>query len=496
MNTEEREINLIDLLVYVAKGWRSILVWMLLMAVVVTGLQYAREIKNLRDFQAAQPATDEEQKEQAVLTLGQLRREMPEEEIKAVAKVVRLEKEYEQQEAYMDSSLLMTMDPYNVSIARLQYWVDTDYKVNYAGITEKDVAGEIVDSYINRLRDGQWRKKALKAVGADVEAELPYFGELFSISDMGSSFTVIIKYADEQQLRKIISVLEEDLDSYQSEIEKVFGKHKLSLVNESVEVTVDNDVYNAQQNRKNVILGLENNIASYKASFNDNQKSLYAGEILVREDEEEEEGTDGQEEEEETEEVAPPTPQVRVKNILLGAVLGAFLVCMIRAMAYILSGKLKAEDNIGAYLGVPKLGSIEEAHKEAAGPFGKVDSWIDGFSRKDYRNLSKEQQLQMAVSNIALYCEKGGMKHIYFNSSVNCAGESTDALKEMLDRRGISVKDGFSILQDAKAMEDMTKADGVVFLEQAGKSQNEDLEREIKICREYGKTVIGLVVLL
>ena len=50
-------------------------------------------------------------------------------------------------------------------------------------------------------------------------------------------------------------------------------------------------------------VGLENNIASYKASFNDNQKSLYAGEILVREDEEGEEGTDGQEEEEEAEEL-------------------------------------------------------------------------------------------------------------------------------------------------------------------------------------------------
>ena len=50
-------------------------------------------------------------------------------------------------------------------------------------------------------------------------------------------------------------------------------------------------------------------------------------------------------------------------------------------------------------------------------------------------------------------------------------------------------------LKDASAMEEMSKLDGVVFIEQAGQSRYEDLEHEIKLCREHGKTVIGLVVL-
>lgn len=486
MNTEEREISLIDLLIYVAKGWRSILAWMVVMAIAVSGIQYVREVKSARAVQEGQPISDEEKKEQAAITLGQLRKEMSVDEIRAVEKVTRLEEEYEQQLEYIESSLLMTMDPYNVSIARLQYWVDNGYKVNYAGITEKDNAADIVDSYINRIKDSSWRKTALKAAGADTA--LAYFGELITVSDTGNSFTVTVKYGDEEQLRTIVGVLEDELKDYKAEIAKVFGDHKLSLVNESVEVTVDNDVYGTQQNRKNILLNLENNIAGYKAAFNDNQKSLYEGEIIVSEDEQAE-----NEAEEGLEEVLPVVPKVRVKNILLGAILGAFLVCMVRAMNYILSGRLKAEDNIDAYLNVPSLGCIEEDVKEPKGIFGKLDAWIDGFSRRSYGNLSKEQQIKMVVSNITLYCEKGEMDNIYFNSSVNCTEEKAGSMAEMLKERGIAVKSGFSILQDASAMEDMSRADGVVFLEEAGKSRYEDLEREIRLCREHGKTIIGMI---
>lgn len=491
MNTEEREISLIDLLIYVVKGWRSILVWMLIMAIFVGGIQYVREAKAAREYQVTEPVTGEEQKEQAAVTIEQLRKEMPEEEVKAVNKVVRLEKEYAMQLDYLQNSLLMTMSPYEVAVARLQYWVDTNHKTNYAGITERDVTADIVESYINRVEDGSWQKAALEA--ADTETETQYFGEMIGVVDDNTSFTIIIKYSDEEQLRKMIAVLEKELEDYQDEIASVFGVHKLSLVNESVEMTVDNDIYNLQQMRKNNLLNLENNIANYKNAFNDNQKSLYAGEIIVRE---EDTKTTEQTETEEPVITTPPTPQVRAKYILLGAILGAFLVCMLRAMRYILSGKLKAEDNIEGYLGIAGLGCIEENAKEAKGAFGKLDAWIDSLAKRNFANLSKEQQLKMIASNISLYCEKGDMKHIYLNSSVNCTQEKTAELVQLLTEKGIEVKEGFSILRDAKAMEDMSRADGIVFFEQAGKSRYEDLEREIKLCREHGKMVIGMVVLV
>ena len=131
----------------------------------------------------------------------------------------------------------------------------------------------------------------------------------------------------------------------------------------------------------------------------------------------------------------------------------------------------------------------------ANGFIGKVDAWLDSFSKRNSGNLTKEQQLKMVVSNISLYCEKGDMKNIYFNSSVNCVDEKGNDLVQMLKEKGIKVQHGFSILKDASAMEEMSKLDGVVFIEQAGQSRYEDLEREIKLCREHGKTVIGLVVL-
>lgn len=487
MYTEEREIRVIDLLIYVAKGWRNIFIWMLIMAIVIGAVQYVKEVRAVKDYESTKQVTMEEEKEQVIFTVEQLRQEMSSQEILAVNRVVRLEKEYTQLSDYVKNSLYMTMDPYNVSIAKIQYWINTDYEVNYMGITEKDRTDDLVDAYINYLEDSQWRKEALEVAREDIE--LQYFSELISFGDYGDSFIVVIKYPDEEKLREILPVLKETVNDYQKQIEKIYGKHELNLVNESVEVTADNDVYNIQYNRNSVLLNLENNIINYKNAFNDNQKSLYAGEILVNEEQVE------AEEKAAADAAAPPTPQIRVKYVVLGAILGAFLVCMVRAMAYILSNKLKAEDNVSAYLGVTSLGLIMEDKAFTKGVVGKVDAWLDSLAKRNLGNLTKEQQLKMAVSNILLYCEKGNMKQIYLNSSINCLEEKAGELVQMLNERGITVKDGFSILQDASAMEEMSKADGVVFIEQAGKSRYEDLEREVKLCKEHEKTVIGLVVL-
>lgn len=493
MNTEEREISLLNLLIYVVKGWRGILLWMLIMAIAVSGVQYVREMNNANAAKTEVTVTGEEEKKKAELTLQQLREEMEEAEIAAVDKVIKLESEYITQQEYMKASALMNINPYDVAIGRIQYWVDTNYKVNYAGITESDPAKDIVSAYIEHLNSGEWKNTAFDAARIDIKPQ--YFNELFSIEYSGNSFTFIIKLGDEIQVETIIDSLKEEVEKYQKDLDDMFGKHELNLVNESVEISVDSGIYDLQQTKKNNLLSLEDSINNYKNVFSDNQKSLYTAETLIAYGDEAEDQKTKEKNEFENEADALALG-VSMKYILLGAVLGAFLVCMVRAMRYILSGKLKAEDNVDLYLGVTSLGYIEEKKRGYKGVFGKLDRWIDGLAKRSYNDLSEEQQLLMVVSNIGLYCEKGGMKNIYFNSSVNSQTEKEDKIIKMLSQRGVSVNRGYSILQDASSMENMNKADGVVFFEQADKSQYEDVEREVKVCKEHEKVVIGMVVMV
>lgn len=507
METQEREISLFDLLIYVAKGWRSMLACMLAAAVLNGGIQYAREIENVKEYEAQlleeedEPAGQEEKKKEAVQTISQLRKEMSEEEIKAVDKVVRMEKTYDKQKKYMDTSLLMTMEPEHINIARLQYWIDTDYRVNYAGITKKDRSSCITDTYLNHLRDNGWKKKALKVSG--IQTQPQYFDELLSMESRDSMFTVSVKYAEEGKLRKVISVLEQEIQSLNAEITELYGAHDLRQVTNSIELVVDHDMENNQQSHNNTLTTLENTIDSNKAAFNDNQKSLYAGKIIINEEEQTQTDaepdtaadTDAQEEL-----LPPPAPRVRAKNAVLGAMIGAFFVCMLRAMLYLMSGKLRPEDVVDSYFGIPKLGFIEmeqtEGKKGARKGHTKLDLWLDKLSRRNYGNLSEEQQLKIIAAKVEMYCADRQMKQLYFNSSANCSGEKTARLAAMLQERDLTVKDGLSILQDAAAVEDMGRSDGVIFIEQAGTSRYEDMDREIRLCREHEKYVVGLVVIL
>lgn len=501
MNAEDRKISLADLLIYVLKGWRWLLAGMLLMGIAAGGIRYLEEIKAVKEYQKIYSAGEVQQQQgktelgkgQPAPDLKQLREKMSEEEKRAVKKVVRLEKEYAQMEDYMQSSVLMQMDAYRVSTARLQYWVDMDTGKDKGGTAETGMtAGVLVDAYINRIMDSQWRKNVLESV--DDSIGLQYLSEMISVTKTDHAFVVYMKYTEQGQLRKIANELKKDLGNYCKELSGSFGTHRLVLVNESVGVVVDNDVYTIQQNRKSALLTLENNIAAYKAAFNDAQKSLYTGKIVVSKTEKTQDNTLEGDEDEEV--IESPAPRIRIYNILLGAILGMLLAGIVRASVYVFSDKLKNGDNIEAYPGISGLGYMEEQKTEVSGYFGRLDAKLDRYSRRNCGSLTNEQQIQMIVSNIALCCEKERLKNIYFNSSVNFTGEKTGQIADMLRKRGIAVSNGLSILQDAAAMEDMCRADGVVFFEETGKSRYGNLEWETKLCRMHQKKMIGMVVVI
>lgn len=493
MNTQEMEINLINLLVYVVKGWRAVIVWMVLMALVVGGVQYLRATSSYEAQLAKQQEQQEMATEEKVLTvqeqIAEVEAVLTQNQQDAVDKLLQMEVEYERQLDYYQTSLLMTMDPFQVTTARLQYLVDAP--------TDKGKAYDIMYAYMNSVRDNTWQRQVQQEIGDPTEYDLT---ELISYTSLtpaevletgkGSvSFQIIVKYTDEESLRQIVTALETTIVESQSEIEAVYGRHRLVPAGVSYYTTADADVYSLLYNRRANMLTLESNITNAKKAFTEDQTTLYN---LICE----KNGLEIIEEEEEAAVEEVPTlpasaPGISVKYVLVGAILGAFLVCMWRAVIYIFNGKLKAEDDVAAFLGVPVLCNVEGEQKKKF--FGWLDAWIDSFMSNPYRYLTKEQQIQMAVSNIVLYCEKEGRKSISFNSSVNYQKEAVAQIISMLEKRGITVQQGYSILQDAVALEEMSHADGVVFLECVGGSRYEDIRRELQMCQNHEIAVIGLV---
>lgn len=95
------------------------------------------------------------------------------------------------------------------------------------------------------------------------------------------------------------------------------------------------------------------------------------------------------------------------------------------------------------------------------------------------------------------FYEKNNMRSVYLTGSVQTA-EVTEFIKEIkkgFDEENITNAVGKPILYDADSLEKFSERDGVVFIEQLGKSLNDEICEELYYCEKYGVQNIGFVVL-
>ena len=129
----EREINLIELFWGILFNWRQILCVGIIFAVLLSGVKYVGDTK---DYRKAQNAGSE--LEEIELTNEE------EEEVDSAKKIMERIEEYEN---YMDNSVYMQLNPYKKHIVELQYFVKSDYIINYTQDHYHDYTEAIMAMY-------------------------------------------------------------------------------------------------------------------------------------------------------------------------------------------------------------------------------------------------------------------------------------------------------------------------------------------------------------
>ena len=73
--------------------------------------------------------------------------------------------------------------------------------------------------------------------------------------------------------------------------------------------------------------------------------------------------------------------------------------------------------------------------------------------------------------------------------------ELIQKLKEAFPNGEVSFETGNSILYDAESLEKFVLTDGVIFIEQIGKSLLDEIYQENECCNKYGVKNLGFVVI-
>ena len=185
---------------------------------------------------------------------------------------------------------------------------------------------------------------------------------------------------------------------------------------------------------------------------------------------------------------APSVKMIHKKYMVLGFLLGIFLVALYVGMRYLLTGKLRTSADISECFGVTVLGKVKKNEKKS-----KIDAWIKSiFYGED--GFSYEEHIRMVCAGVRIAAKKNGYENVYITSASN-----NDALKkcmaEICDGLKVQIESGPSIIYDPESLEKMASSDAVVFIEEIDCSRYQDIKTELEKAHMNQNAILGCVVL-
>ncbi len=457
----EREISLKELFWGFLLGWRQLICCVIIFAVLLCGMRYFLDI---RAYRASQNFNIDKAKE-----------ELEREELEKVENAVEIKNQISGYENYQKKSALMQMDPYEKPIVKLQYYIKSDYIINYTEDSLRDYTSEVTSMYCAYLTSGEVLQQIIDEAGLSVSRE--DMGELLTVINQGSTIDISISYLDTEKLEEISSVVKKLLGEKSPEYQQI-GSHTLELIDESQNVIVDMELLDKKSSISSTLSTLKTQLNNLKSDMTGAQLKIFYIETELEKEKE--------------------APGFSVRYFVLGGLIGIFLACAWIAYRIIFASKLQSAEEIRSLYGLRLLGEVEEPDGKKKRFLSAFDNLLLRMKDKGKKKIPAKQQIKMISANVILSCEQRGIDCIYITGSsygnlVTCV---LDDLKKELSAHNIKVREGDNIKYDSASLQEGVKTGKLLFVEQIGKSVYDEIYDEIQLARELNADILGVVVLI
>lgn len=495
---EEREIDLKQLFFTVLAKWRVLLVCALIGAVLGGVWQTA---KNMSGVQQAQPAPE------AVSGTGATDEAVPEE----YSEYLRDKAYYEsmnrfysemiandegllaKQSRYQEDSVYARLDPNGVATAAAFLFIipeGDDYGTNVA-VTE---GGSAV---LSGVPSGAYRALAAyeSAIGRDIDyvniaerfdTEPQFIRELVSVSrDVVSCGLRIAAYGEDDEMAEaILGEVLSQAEAFKAKVEKTAGRHRLEILRNETTTGIERSLQATRFSEYNNLQTIRNRLATNRDALkNLTMPEEPAGYVV--------EGTAEDKEAEETQIVVTHTAGFNVREVVKFTVIGCFggffLAAFLYALYYILSGRVLSADEFNRRYRIKALTVLPGIRKSG------IDAKIASMGNdKAYLNMTEEERIRVAASNFSVYAPD--VKDVIVVGSV--AAEALEAVANLLRERiaDVNFTCAANINENAASLEALKAHSHVILVERALASVYGEVDREMQQLADWGKTVIGSVV--
>jgi len=541
----EREINFLDLIGYVLKRWRSIII-VALIGILVLGAYKTVNTELTRininkmieegnenlviypsDYQAALDALSAKQRQIRAL---EVEISTNENELKNLEyEIKNLEYSISSQEqnlvvikqrkedtivnrdilaAYIENSAFMKMDATSQPIASKTYQVRFTGDIVSTYSMFRDPSDEITSAYASDITLNDEKNPITQKYGIQIK----YLDELWWIeADVDTNTVTVTAYGETEEMAKAIRdyVCELVLAKH-DELAERYTEHSIALVDETYKEIISQSLTDSQIAKRMQLTSYDTQISEYTINISSAQDAIEKMNTEISttkkaiqdlEDTMEEQEEDllaiqkeiiSQGLESKIESTKPSLSRSIKEGIKFGVIAGvvvAVLLAVLYAALYILSGKLHTAKEITSYYNITILAALNRK------PFKKkmnaIDKWIAKIGCGK-NQITDEELLKNAASSLEIIRE--GANNIVVYSSLPQA----DVLAFVEKFGKVMPNISFSAVSTAALCPEnatiLNAADGVILLEEREQATIKEIDAELEQVALFDKKVFGAVI--
>ena len=421
---DERAIYLSDLIFSVLYRWKLILVCALAFALLLGGFKAGT---SLPITAADAAATEAYNTQRSYLT----------------QRLETIQNNIEGQQAYIDNSLLMQLDPYN-------YYQLTMHL--YVGAQEQ--TPEFVQSLISAYQAMATGQESLQALGQALELDAAYVAGAFTIPQIQSTnvFSLYLNCATLEQAQIAQGVLENHMDLTAAKLTGAMGEHQLQLLESSISPSSSKDLAALQSAHIQQLKALQTEQKDTKTQLS----ALAAPQSVSKKD----------------------ALKDAVVFAVLGAAFGFAASAGLSCLAHIVSNKVYSCRALVNATGIRLIGALR------SGKTSKLQA-LEG--RDTAPAEARTTMLATHIRNLS-------------SGSILLTGATDPEIRQTLAdaiRAAIpnaTVYNESDILHSADALAALAECDCVVLAEQCGSSRYSDVSRRMDMIADHDKHLLGCVL--
>lgn len=491
---EERPVDLLDLFWNIVFAWRSVLAWMVVFALLLTGyagLKYKTDMKNynvaMKEYQDAlsgKVVSEEKTEEPDV--------EFTADEQTQITDAVQLKKQMMKMRDYVDESVLMNIDPYEEHMLSMNFYVNNGYIINYTRDNTKDNTQALVNAYTTYVNSGTVAQKVAEEL--KLESDVKYVDELISAGSNEDGFTIRFLYADDSIFEQAAAVIEDDILNQQPELAAKIGEHSVSLVSSETSIQADQDTATVQTNVMTALNSYRTQYNALTANMSDQQKAEIEKELRLSDTGKEENESSIVEDLKE-----PEHPSFSKKYPMLGILAGLFLACVWIALKQIFSNQLLNIDELTDYFDLKQVGVLHSHQGKQRK--NRFDQWLRKLRYRNEKEMDDTTRLGIVCGNLELMCKRENITRICLTGSEMEKIRKTEesALQTILERlsgAGIQVLPVDNICYDMTSMRTVSEVGAVVLMEQSHESIFQEIDKELMLLNQNEINVVGAIGVL